>query len=159
MIRKTYNEIIQYLELFSSEHLDIFRFVAEQEEQMSEQTTKEELFPMLFVSPITNLFDYQIDEIRLKVFCYDRLMKDRSNIINAQSRTSQILNDLNVWLREESALPFELSFSTNVYPMNSSLMTDVAGWYMEITLSIPSYTICEIPFKNKPIMPINVCKK
>lgn len=155
---KTYNEIIQHIKLFAFEHMDIYRFVAEDEDQLSVITSKAELFPMVFVSPVNNRFDWQIDNYVLRIYCYDRVMKDRSNVINAQSRTNQILNDLNIWLRKDPSLPFEIETATSIYPFSNQLMTQVTGWYMDVTLSVPSYSYCDIPFENKPKLPIGVCE-
>lgn len=158
MVKKTYNDIIRYLNLFAEVHMDIFRFESDDLDQMSEITSKEEKFPMVYLVPINNSYDYEVDTYTLRVYCYDRLMKDRSNEINCKSKTNQILNDMNIWLRKESSLPFEISDVSYVYPFDSALMTDVSGWYMEVTIEVPSYSECDIPFLNKPILPIGVCK-
>lgn len=154
---KTYNEILTYLRLFATEHMDVFRFESEDEDQMSALTSIEELFPMIFVAPINNLYDYEENEYSMRIYCYDRLTKDRKNIDNARSRTNQILSDLDVWLRKESTLPFETTVISSVYPFSSELMTDVTGWYIDITINVPSYSVCDIPFFNKPVVPLNPC--
>lgn len=157
MRNKTYNEIIAYLRSFSNEHLDVQRFAEEDEDQMSSITSMDEKFPMIFATPTGNEFDYEINGYTLRVYCYDRLTKDRENNTNIRSKTNQILNDLDVWLRKESSLPFEIDEISNVTPFSSELMTDVTGWYIDLTIDVPSYSVCDIPFNNLPLIPSYDC--
>lgn len=154
---QTYNSIIKYLKGFATQHLDVKRFAEEDEDQMSSITSMEELFPMIFVTPIDSSFDYDLNEYSFRIYCYDRLMKDRSNIQNARSKTNLILNDLDVWLRKESELPFEITDVTYAQPFSSELMSDVTGWYIEVRIDNPSFSVCEIPFENTPELPLGVC--
>lgn len=153
---QTYNEIIRYLEEFATQHRDVMRFKEEDEDQMSNLTAMDETFPMMFVTPVDTLFNYDLNEYSLRVYCYDRLMKDRSNSQNIRSKTNLILNDLDVWLRKEHTLPFEITDTTSAVPFSSELMTDVTGWYIEITIDNPSFSVCEIPFIEVPQLPLGV---
>jgi hypothetical protein len=153
----TYNGVLNILESFASAHMDVRRFVAEDEDQMSEMTSKEELFPMMFVAPINNIYDWEINQYELRIYVYDRLMKDRSNINDIRSKTNQILNDLDVWLRKYNQLPFEVTNVSTAYPFSSELMTDVTGWYFDVVLDIPSYEPCKIPFENPVVITGYTC--
>lgn len=148
----TYNGLLNILNSFAQAHIDVRRFVAEDVDQMSEITSKEELFPMMFVAPINNIYDWQINQYEVRIYVYDRLLKDRSNINDIRSKTSQILSDLDVWLRKESELPIEISSISIAYPFSSELMTDVTGWYFDVVIDIPSYETCKIPFLNAPVI-------
>lgn len=148
----TYNGILNILQEFADKHLDIRRFIAEDEDQMSEMTSKNDAFPIMFVAPDSNLFDYQSNELTFKIFVYDRLLKDRSNVNDLRSKTNQILNDLDVWLRKEPELPFEVTTISTSLTFSSELMTDVTGWYFLVTIDNPSYEVCHIPFSSKPII-------
>lgn len=154
---QTYNSIIKYLKEFATQHLDVKRFAEEDEDQMSSITSMEELFPMIFVTPIDSSFDYDLNEYSFRIYCYDRLVKDRSNIQNVRSKTNLILNDLDVWLRKESELPFEVTDVTYAQPFSSELMVDVSGWYIEVRIDNPSFSVCEIPFSNVPELPLGIC--
>jgi hypothetical protein len=153
----TYNGVLNILESFTSSHIDVRRFVAEDEDQMSEITSKDELFPMMFVAPINNIYDWQINQYELRVYVYDRIMKDRSNINDIRSKTNQILNDLDVWLRKYDQLPVEITNVSVAYPFSSELMTDVSGWYFDVVLDIPSYEVCKIPFENPVVITGYTC--
>ena len=153
----TYNGVLNILESFASSHIDVRRFVAEDEDQMSEITSKDEQFPMMFVAPINNIYDWQINQYELRVYVYDRIMKDRSNINDIRSKTNQILNDLDVWLRKYDQLPFEITNVSIAYPFSSELMTDVSGWYFDVVLDIPSYEVCKIPFENPVVITGYTC--
>jgi hypothetical protein len=153
----TYNGVLNILNSFAEAHLDIKRFIAEDEDQMSELTSKGESFPVLFVAPVTNTYDYQINQYNLRLYVYDRLTKDRSNINDIRSKTNQILNDLDVWLRKYDQLPFEITDISIAYPFSSELMTDVTGWYIDIVIDIPSYEPCKIPFNNPVVITGYTC--
>lgn len=148
----TYNGIINVIESFANAHLDIKRFIAEDEDQMSVLTSQQTAFPLMFIAPTSNVYDYQINQVSMRTYVYDRLLKDRSNITDIRSKTNQILNDFDVWLRKETELPFEISTISNAFTFSSELMTDVTGWYMDITIDIPSYETCKIPFSTAPVI-------
>jgi len=153
----SYNGILNTLEAFASAHPEIYRFIAEDEDQMSEMTSKDEAFPIMFVAPIDNTYDFQMNEYRLRIYAYDRLMKDRSNVNDCRSRADKILNDLDVWLKEYDQLPFEVDSVSFAYPFSSELMTDVTGWYIEVTIQSPSYSVCDIPFLTPVIITGYTC--
>jgi len=153
----TYNGLLNILESFASSHIDVRRFVAEDEDQMSEITSKDEEFPMMFVAPINNIYDWQINQYELRIYVYDRIMKDRSNINDIRSKTNQILNDLDVWLRKYDQLPVEITNVSVAYPFSSELMTDVTGWYFDVVIDIPSYETCKIPFISTPVITGYTC--
>lgn len=153
----SYNGILNILEAFATSHPDVYRFIAEDEDQMSEMTSKDEAFPVMFVAPIDNTYDFQMNEYRLRIYAYDRLMKDRSNVNDCRSRADKILNDLDVWLKEYSELPFEVDTVSTSYPFSSELMTDVTGWYIEVTIQSPSYSVCDIPFLDELIITGYTC--
>lgn len=157
MRNQTYNEIIKYLREFANQHMDVMRFEEEDEDQMSSITSMDEKFPMMFVTPTGAEYDYDLNNYSLRIYCYDRLTKDRENNTNIRSKTNQILNDLDVWLRKESTLPFEVDETTIVTPFSSELMTDVTGWYIDVVIDNPSFSVCEIPFKNVPLLPLGPC--
>lgn len=158
MRNKTYNEIIRYLKEFADKHLDVMRFEEEDEDQMSSVTSMDEKFPMMFVTPTGSSFGYDMNDYSLRIYCYDRLTKDRKNSTNIRSKTNQILNDLDVWLRKESTLPFEITDVTDAQPFSSELMANVSGWYIDVLIDSPSFSVCEIPFSEKPILPLGVCE-
>jgi len=156
-MNNTYNEIIAHINLFAEHHLDVFRFETDSEDQISEVTSKDEKFPMLFVAPISNGFNYIMNGYSLRVYCYDRNMKDRSNVSNIRSKTNQILTDLDTWLRKEADMPFDLEEASTAYPFSDELMTDVTGWYIDFVFDSPASSICDIPFDVKPALPLGVC--
>lgn len=148
----TYNGIINILESFANAHLDVRRFASEDEDQMSEITSKEDAFPMMFVAPEVNTFDLTVNTMSFKIFVYDRLLKDRTNITDIRSKTNQIIADLDIWLRDEDELPIEITDITTAYTFSSELMTDVTGWWVGITVDVPSSKVCNIPFDPAPVV-------
>jgi hypothetical protein len=146
----TYNGVLNILEAFANAHLDVRRFIAEDEDQMSEMTSKEDKFPVMFVAPENNTYDWQMNSFGMRIYVYDRLMKDRSNVSDLRSKTNQILTDLDVYLRYED-LPVDVTNISQAYTFSSELMTDVTGWYFDISIDVPSYGTCKIPFSGSPV--------
>lgn len=145
----TYNGVVAILKAFAVAHLDIRTFESEDLDQMSEITSKTEQFPMMFVSPVKNKFDWQMNGMGFRIHIYDRLLKDRSNITDIRSKTNQIIADLDVFLRKDD-LPIDLESSSDALPFSSELMTDVTGWYIDVFLSVPAYGTCKLPFAEAP---------
>lgn len=145
----TYNGVVAILKAFATAHLDIRTFETEDLDQMSEITSKTSQFPMMFVSPVKNKYDWQMNGMGFRVHIYDRLLKDRTNITDIRSKTNQIITDLDVYLRKDD-LPIDLESTSDALPFSSELMTDVTGWYVDVVLSVPSYETCKLPFAEAP---------
>ena len=124
---------------------------------MAEKTSKEESFPIMFCVPQTNTHDWPMNEYIIRVYMYDRLLKDRSNYDICVSNMDKNLNDLDVWLKDYNQLPFEVTDRTTATPFNSELMDYVQGWYTDFTIQAPSYGICKIPFDSTPVVTGYTC--
>lgn len=150
MNKTTYNAVIEYFKNFSAQHKDIFSFIEEDEDQMSERTSKIESFPMMFVTPSSLTFEEYVDSFSFRIYFYDRLMKDRTNITDVRSRTQQLISDFMAWLKNDYDLPFDVEQFSNAYTFSSELMSYVTGWYIDVTIEISASSLCDIPFFNNP---------
>lgn len=148
----TYIRILRAIELFAKEHLQIQKFSSDFPEQLPNFATKDEAYPILYVSPSNAVFDLNTNRFDLRVFCYDVIQKDRTNINTILSDTNSILNDLVLWLREGDLAGIDLINEPNVSPINNNLLDYVAGWELTLTLEVDTYTVCDIPFNETPIV-------
>lgn len=148
----TYIRILRAIELFAKEHLQIQKFSSDFPEQLPNFATKDEAYPILYVSPSNAVFDLNTNRFDLRVFCYDVIQKDRTNINTILSDTNSILNDLVLWLREGDLAGIDLINEPNVSPINNDLLDYVAGWELTLTLEVDTYTVCDIPFNETPIV-------
>lgn len=150
MANQTYIRILTAIESFASEHLQVKKFASDFPEQLPNFATKDEAYPILFVSPTSSIFNQYSNQFDLTVFCYDVIQKDRENINTILSDTNQILNDLTKWLKDGDIEGIDLTNSPSVAPINNDLLDYVAGWQMTISLSIDTYSLCEVPFNEQP---------
>lgn len=146
----TYIKVLKVIESFASEHLQVKKFGSDFPEQLPNFGTETEEYPLLFVSPNSSIFDTNINQFTLTIYCFDVIQKDRENINTILSDTHSILNDLKIWLREGEIPGIDVDGNPNVIPVNNALLDYVAGWEMSITLDVDTYGICQIPFDEAP---------
>jgi hypothetical protein len=153
----TYIKLLQAIESFASAHLQIERFGADFPGQMPNFGNQSEGYPILFVSPSATIFDTNSTKFEIEVFCFDIIQKDRANINSILSDTNSILNDLDKWFREGNIYGIDLMDATTAEPLNNRLLDYAAGHSIKLVLDVNSYTICEIPFANAPVVVTEVC--
>lgn len=146
----TYIRLLNAIELFSKEHLQIKKFASDFPGQMPNFATINEEYPILFVSPSTSIFDQNTNTFNISVYCFDIIQKDRMNINTILSDTNQIVNDLHRWLLDGEIPGIDLVNATTAEPLNNALLDYAAGWVMNLTLEVSTYGICEIPFNEVP---------
>ena len=156
MSRTSYIRILQAIETFANQHLQVKRFASDFPTQLPNFGNDDEQYPILFVSPSDSIFNENTNTFQIKVYCFDIIEKDRSNINTILSDTNSVLNDLNLWLRFDEVAGIDILESTTATPINNSLLDFAAGWVMSMTLEVDAYTICEIPFDEFPSV-IDVC--
>lgn len=151
MINISYTRLLNAFETFSNAHLQIKRFGSDFEEQMPNFATENEKYPILFVSPNNSIFDENANQFSVKVFCFDVIEKDRTNINTILSDTNTILNDVYRWFKDGEVFGIDvIGTAPNSTPINNALLDYVAGWEMDITFEVDTYGLCEIPFSPAP---------
>ena len=96
--------------------------------------------------PVDVIASDNVNLINLEIYCFDIIQKDRANITTILSDTQQILNDL--YLNYTFSLidtDFDVEGFPTFTPLNNDLLDYAAGWLMNITFVIPSWTDCQIP--------------
>ena len=148
----TYNKILRIIEAFGEAHNEVKRVLKGEYDQMGVLTANGEAFPCLYITPQFNMYDDFVNEYEIRVHCYDRITKDRLNYNNIMSKTATILSDLDAYLRTSADQPLDLEEASSATPFANTLEDEVAGWYMDIRITAPSYTECAIPFKETPYL-------
>lgn len=147
----SYKKLLNAFEEFATPHLQIKKFASDFEEQMPNFATKDEKYPILFVAPSSSIFDENANQFSVKVFCFDIIQKDRSNINSILSETNTILNDVYRWFKDGEVFGIDIISDAPVStPLNNSLLDYCAGWEMDITFEVDTYGVCEIPFDPAP---------
>lgn len=157
----TYLILLNIIENFCAEHKEVKRFKSDFLEQFGNFSTEGDSFPIVYVTPGNNVFNYNtysdLNSFTLNFYCVDIIQKDRTNINNILNTTNLILNDIHKFFRDGEILGIEVLSASNVTPINNYLMDFTAGWQMSITFELETYSICEIPFNDAPILPTGQC--
>lgn len=156
MANISYIKLLQAVELFSSEHMQVKRFASDFPAQMPNFGTENEKYPILFVSPNTNIFDENVNIFTIDIYCFDIIQKDRSNINTILSDTNLILSDLHRWLLDGEIFGIDINTQVTTTPIDNALLDYAAGWRMTATFDVDTYAICEIPFVNEPVILMEV---
>jgi hypothetical protein len=154
-INTTYLKVLQILESFASAHLQVLRFKSDFLEQLQNFSNEDETFPIMWVTPQNGVLsdnDFtHMNRFTLTVYALDLIQEDRANINPVLNNTSLILNDLQLWLKQD--IPgIEVITVSTITPINNYLMDRVAGWQMTLTVEVETYSHCEIPFATPPII-------
>lgn len=158
MINISYIRLLNAFESFANAHLQVKRFASDFPEQIPNFATKDEKFNILFVSPDSTIFDENANQFTVTVRCFDIIEKDRSNINTILSDTNQILNDVYRWFKDGDIFGIDVIDNAPVStPINNALLDYAAGWEMQITFTVDTYGICEIPFNDSPVVITEVC--
>jgi hypothetical protein len=72
---------------------------------------------------------------------------DRANITTILSDTQQILQDLYLEFTFSDDYDFDIDGQPTFIPLNNDLLDYAAGWQMNLSVVIPSWTNCPIPKK------------
>ena len=156
MANISYIRLLQAVELFSKEHMQVKRFASDFPAQMPNFGTESEKYPILFVSPNDTIFDMNVTTFTIDIYCFDIIQKDRSNINTILSDTNLILSDLHRWLLDGEIYGLDIREQVTTTPIDNALLDYAAGWRMTATFDVDTYSICEIPFVNEPIILMEV---
>jgi len=148
----SYINILQTIESFASAHLQIKKFASDFPAQMPNFATKNEEYPILFVSPTNSIFQENTNRYEIDVYCFDIIQSDRENINTILSDTNLILNDLNRWMLDGELFGIDNVSTSEATPIDNSLLDYAAGWVMRMTFETDTYGICEIPFSDSPVV-------
>ncbi len=150
----TWIRTLQLIESFASAHIQIRRFKADFLEQLGNFGTETEAYPILYAVPqaatFQNSLDTQLNRFTITFYSLDVIQKDRANINNVLNNTSLILNDLFKYFKESDIPGIETIENSGLTPVNNYLLDYVAGWRMNLTFEVETYSYCEIPFSTAP---------
>jgi len=147
----SWEQIRQVVELFSEEHLMIKRFYSDFEDQLSTYSTLGEDFPVLYMTPVDGSIGYTQNRLSVRFYCFVRIIRDRINWNGIVSDTHRCLNDLYKFLQSPNVELIDTMNEAIILPINDSLMDYVAGWYMDVEISLDTYSDCFIMVDDVPV--------
>jgi len=146
----SWEQIRQVIELFSEEHFMIKRFYSDYEDQLSTYSTLGEDFPVLYMTPVDGVMGYTQNMLSIRFYCFDRIIRDRTNWNGVVSDTHRCLNDLYKFLQSPNVELIDTELEASILPINDATMDYVAGWYMDVDISLDTYSDCFIMIDGVP---------
>ena len=143
----SYQSIVDKIIAFYDNHLQVKKVGSDFKEQMVNFATKDEKYPLVYVVP-TGVTPYEnVTIFNLELYCFDIIQMDRANITTILSDTQQILQDLYLEFTFSDDYDFDIDGQPVFIPLNNDLLDYAAGWQMNLSVVIPSWTNCPIPKK------------
>jgi hypothetical protein len=142
----SYTVLKDRIQIFCDNHYQIEKFGGEFQSEINNFATKDERYPILYLSPINQRVYENVTEFDLDIYVMDLIDDDRSNINVILSDTNLILNDLYNYYKEGYDSNIDVIGNPSLSPLNNQLLDYAAGWVMRITLEVNNYTACQIPF-------------
>lgn len=143
----SYQALINKIEAFYNDHLQVKKVGSDFNEQLPNFATKDERYPLVFITPIVASTTMDVNTISLEVYCLDIIQKDRANITVILSDCHQILVDLINYFNFSNDYSFDIVGSPSITPLNNQLLDYAAGWVMSLDVDISNWTNCQVPLK------------
>jgi hypothetical protein len=141
----SYQALINKIEAFYNDHLQVKKVGSDFNEQLPNFATKDERYPLVFITPIVASTTMDVNTISLEVYCLDIIQKDRANITVILSDCHQILVDLINYFNFGDDYSFDIVGSPSIIPLNNQLLDYAAGWVMTLDVDISNWTNCQVP--------------
>lgn len=143
----SYQALINHIQSFYNDHLQVKKVGSDFNEQLPNFATKDERYPLVFITPIVASTTMDVNTISLEVYCLDIIQKDRANITVILSDCHQILVDLVNYFNFSDDYSFDIVGSPSINPLNNQLLDYAAGWVMTLDVDISNWTNCQVPLK------------
>jgi len=148
----SYQGLLNKLETFFNNHLQVKKFGGEFREQMPNFSTLDERYPLVYVVPTSETSGMNTNVFTLDIYCVDIIQKDRANINTILSDCQLILNDLYLYYTDGTDLSVTILTDPTMTPVNNFDLDYVAGWFGTFTFEVDQYSVCAIPIE--PITPV-----
>ena len=159
MAGKSYINLLSLIESFADAHLQVRRFGSDFHEQIDGFATREDSFPVLYVTLSDSVIGENTTQHTLVIYCFDLLQQGRENVNYLVSDTELIMKDLFLWIRDsDDTDSVEVIGDATTLPMNNYLLDDAVGHSMTVTLALDSFTHCDIPMTPIPPPSPVVCE-
>lgn len=152
----SYISLLSKIEAFCNAHLQIKKYGGEFREQMPNFATKDEKYPVVFVTPTSDTEALNTNQFTVDIYCVDLIQADRTNLNSIISDCQLILKDMYVYYTNDNDIEIDVVGTASMTPLNNQDLDYVAGWVMSITFEVASYGDCAIPMNpinpNPPIV-------
>lgn len=133
------------IEDFVAGHGQLKRVVFEADDQRANYITEGDEFPMLFVAPISSSTERAMNVHTLRVYVYERINDDRTDVWENANDTSLILRDIRVWWNGYGVDDIEIVENPLGTFIADRELDNLIGYYADIKFEIPSHGRCQVP--------------
>jgi hypothetical protein len=119
--------------------------------------TESDSFPLLFVAPIDVQVGRAMNAHTLRIYVYERINDDRSDVLENANDTSLILRDIRVWWNDYGVDDIEIKEDPTGIFVSDRELDNLVGYYADIRFEIPSHGRCSVPVSIAPNPPDNPC--
>lgn len=130
---------------FCNQHLQVKKFGGDFVSEINNFATKDEKYPIIFMSPISQILGQNTSVFEIDLYCLDLIQNDRENINTIVSDTNLILNDFWIYVRDGQDYSIDILGIPNLTPLNNQLLDYAAGWVGRFQIEVDNYCILELP--------------
>ena len=141
----SYKKLLLKIEAFCNAHIVIQKNGGEFRDEMPMFSTKDEKYPIVFVTPLSTIEDLETTQFNVDIYCVDIIQKNRENINTILSDCHLVLRDLYLYYRDDMDADIDVMGTASINPLNDQDLDYVAGWIMTITFEVGQYSVCAIP--------------
>ena len=145
------------IQAFVDGHEQLQRVVFEADDHRSAYITEGDTFPMLFVAPIDVIPNSGMNNHTIRIYVYERINDDRTDLWENANDTSLILRDIRVWwnsYNEDSDI--EIVEDPTAPFVSDKELDKLVGYYADFIFEIPSHGRCDVPVSITPT-PVPTC--
>jgi len=148
-ISVSYIKLLQKIKTFCEAHYQIKRYGFDFEEQIGDFEEVENLFPFIYIVPISKVVGENTNTFTVRIYCADQIMQSRNNVNTIVSDADLILNDLYRYFKDGSDVDVDVLSDPTITPINNAFLTKCAGCVMDLQVEVASYGLCEIPLETQ----------
>lgn len=141
------------LTTFVSEHEQLKRIEFEADDHRAPKITEGDEFPMLFVAPLRVDMGSVMNNHLLRIYVYERINDDRSDVWENANDTSLILRDIKVWWNSYSDSDIMILGDPSGEFKCDAELDNVVGYFADFVFEIPSHGRCNVPINVTPAPP------
>lgn len=129
-MQTSWQHLVNTIEAFASDHLQIKRFDSDFFEQLDSFEDKEELFPLMYVVPPSGPISGNVGTFNFDVYVLDQITEGRENITTIVSDAHLILNDLFTFIEDSYDTRIDVTSDGNTDSVNNTTLNGLAGAVM-----------------------------
>jgi len=146
------------IQLFVEQHEQLKSVVFEADDQRANYITENNEFPLLFVAPIDVNISRAINTHTLRIYVYERVNHDRTDVWENANDTSLILRDIRVWWNDYGNDDIHIVEDPIGQFGSDRELEKLIGYFADIRFEIPSHGRCDVPINVAPTPPPPACQ-